>query len=180
MTLDRSEIAVKAEIKNAVQGYTLSLPHHKPDTIARIVLEAVLRLSHDVDGTVKDETPIQEIDSFSLEQVSEWALEAVISAKESLSPERRSNEMTKRYIKICDAFATGRVVEMGTKLEIFKGKEHDDNRVELENGIWINGTGDGCYTTDENEFERWATVQIIEEDEDGEIVGAEYLGYTRI
>lgn len=87
----------------------------------------------------------------------------------------------KRYIKICDAFATGRAVEMGTELEIFKGTDHEPgNMVELENGIWLRGFRDGRFVTDDDEAERWAMVYILAEDEEGEIVDSEYLGYTRL
>lgn len=86
----------------------------------------------------------------------------------------------RRYIKICDAFATDRAVDMGTKLEIFRGYEHDNDLIELGNDTWLKSYNDGRYTTDGDESERWATVQIIEEDEEGDIISAEYLGFVRL
>lgn len=88
----------------------------------------------------------------------------------------------KRYIKICNAFNTAHAVNMGTQLEIFRGKAHDYDYIELENGIWLKGYRDGRYTsaTEGCESERWAVVQILEENEDGDILSGEVLGFTRL
>lgn len=176
-----AEIAVKTAIKNAVQGYILAVPQFEnPNPLARVVVEAVLRLSHNEDGTVIDENPIEEIGHYSYEQLFEWVIEAIKTAKESLPPERMKNLMTRRYIKVCDAFAPARKIEMGTELEIVKEKEDLDTLIELENGAWLKRCNDGRYWNSEDELERWATVQIIEEDETGEFLGAELLGYAKL
>lgn len=89
----------------------------------------------------------------------------------------------KRVLMVSDAHSL-RPFNIGTELEIVKvKKEHDYDMLELEDGTWLKGVGDGRYSTDNNELERWAGVYIYETEEiDGEreyLIG-ELLGYTRV
>lgn len=86
----------------------------------------------------------------------------------------------RQYIKICDAFAPARKIEMGTELEIYPAGARTDTLIGLNGGIWLRNWLDGRYTTDGDDTERWGTVQIIDEDEEGEIFGAKILGYVRV
>lgn len=63
----------------------------------------------------------------------------------------------------------------------YAGAERSGGLVELENGIWLKSMGDGRYYKDDDENRRWATVQTIEFDENGEVdQSIDFLGYTEI
>lgn len=83
------------------------------------------------------------------------------------------------HIHICNAHSL-QPVEMGTQLEILKGKDRDKYRVELEDGTWLDGVGDGRYCTSGKTTELWAAVCMDEVDDDGEPGYGEVLGYTRV
>lgn len=65
--------------------------------------------------------------------------------------------------------------------EVYKGKEQENNMIELENGIWLKSCGDGRYYTDNDDMKRWATVETIEFDKDGEVVQTiDFKGYIEV
>ncbi|MEG0110531.1 MAG: hypothetical protein RR675_05380 [Oscillospiraceae bacterium] len=86
--------------------------------------------------------------------------------------------MTKTLINDCFNLGAERLYS-GEKC--YKGVDRGQNMIELENGIWLKSCSDGRYYKDDNENSRWATVQTIEFDENGEVdQSIEFLGYTEI
>lgn len=63
----------------------------------------------------------------------------------------------------------------------FQGVDRGQNMIELENGIWLKSYGDGRYYKDDDENSKWATVEVMEFDENGDILQSiEFLGYTEL
>lgn len=83
-------------------------------------------------------------------------------------------------------------IEIYESGKIIKGKQHDRDMVELDNGIWLQGYSDGRYdeydesrSAVENERHSWASVyeiesSTIEEYLNGENETEEFLGYIKL
>jgi len=87
----------------------------------------------------------------------------------------------KCFIEVSDCHHIGERLDMGYQLEIVRHKkDHAYDCVELENGVWLRGCGDGRYYNSDKDKsdEKWACVMLSRYDEDGEYDQGELLGYT--